>query len=315
MSTKEKITFKMIPHSEERTLRYQISKDILEYILIFTLIVLLTVANGALYYKYKYDASLNKVKKLVAIKQKVPKLKERNKYLKQKLAKLKTKQKSIKREFKQVKELNQDVGSMVGVSLDDTIDNKSVVAAYTSNQKLVDKGLAEELTTKLQRLDKSLSQRKENLSELKEDTLTYLDYLESKPQGWPIQGGRGRITSEFGIRYHPILERRAMHEGIDIAIWYGTRLIATGEGVVEHAGWYGGYGNAVIIDHGYGYKTLYTHAKRLLVSEGERVERGEAVALSGSTGRSTGPHTHYEIIYNGKSVDPFDYMPDYMQRR
>lgn len=116
---------------------------------------------------------------------------------------------------------------------------------------------------------------------------------------WPV---RGRISSRFGPRWG------RMHEGLDIAVNTGTRVRAAADGVVRFAGWNGGYGYLVVIDHGRGIETRYAHNSRLQVKRGQRVSRGEVIALSGSTGNSTGPHVHFEIRQNGKPVDPLRYL-------
>ncbi len=118
----------------------------------------------------------------------------------------------------------------------------------------------------------------------------------------------GIITDGFGMRIHPILRVRLMHEGIDIETPRGTPVHATGDGVVSYVGRRGGYGNVVEIDHGFGYATLYGHIAKSLVREGEKVKRGEVIALSGNTGLSTGPHLHYGVMKNGVFVDPSEYF-------
>jgi murein DD-endopeptidase MepM/ murein hydrolase activator NlpD len=118
----------------------------------------------------------------------------------------------------------------------------------------------------------------------------------------PVCGGA--ITDGFGMRYHPILRRRLMHEGIDIVADVGTNVYAAGDGSVSYVGPRGGYGTVVEVDHGYGYSTLYGHLSKSLVHEGQKVKRGQVVALTGNTGLCTGPHLHYEVIKNGVHVDP-----------
>lgn len=114
----------------------------------------------------------------------------------------------------------------------------------------------------------------------------------------------GRMSSGFGGRYHPILKRTRMHTGVDIAAPTGTAIHAAGDGEVIFAGWRGGYGNTVIIDHGGGVATLYGHCSRLYVGTGKRVSAGDRIAAVGSTGMSTGPHLHWEVRVNGTPVNP-----------
>jgi len=118
----------------------------------------------------------------------------------------------------------------------------------------------------------------------------------------------GEVTSGFGWRMHPILGYQRFHSGIDFGADYGTTINAADNGTVIFAGWYGGYGNAVIIDHGGGITTLYGHTSEIYVSEGQAVQRGQAIAAVGSTGLSTGPHLHFEVRQNGDPVDPAAYL-------
>ncbi|BAY31161.1 peptidase M23B [Nostoc carneum NIES-2107] len=115
-------------------------------------------------------------------------------------------------------------------------------------------------------------------------------------------------SSPFGWRIHPILGYRRFHAGLDFAASYGSTIRAADSGTVIFAGWYGGYGKAVIIDHGNGITTLYGHTSELFVSEGQGVQRGQAIAVVGSTGLSTGPHLHFEVRRNGIPVDPASYL-------
>lgn len=115
-------------------------------------------------------------------------------------------------------------------------------------------------------------------------------------------------SSPFGWRMHPVLGYRRFHAGLDFGASYGSTIRAADSGTVIMAGWYGGYGNAVIIDHGKGITTLYGHTSQLLVSEGQTVQRGQAIALVGSTGLSTGPHLHFEVRKEGEPVDPANYL-------
>jgi len=126
-------------------------------------------------------------------------------------------------------------------------------------------------------------------------------YAGSGRLNWPCGG---YISSPFGWRIHPIYRSYIFHTGVDIAAEYGTAVTAADSGIVILASWYGGYGNAVVIDHGSGLSTLYGHCSVLYVRAGQQVAKGQVVALVGSTGNSTGPHLHFEVRQNGTPIDP-----------
>lgn len=118
----------------------------------------------------------------------------------------------------------------------------------------------------------------------------------------------GYFTSGFGVRRSPIGDRVKMHEGLDIANHPGTPIRAPADGTVIFADVKSGYGQTLIIDHGYGLETWYAHSRKLLVSRGQKVKRGDVIAQLGNSGRSTGPHVHYEVRVNGTPVDPLSYI-------
>ncbi|MEM7368441.1 MAG: peptidoglycan DD-metalloendopeptidase family protein [Bacteroidota bacterium] len=123
----------------------------------------------------------------------------------------------------------------------------------------------------------------------------------------PVQGD---IVSGFGMRMHPIHKIRKMHTGLDMRASTGTPVYAAGDGIVKLAGTSrGGYGKQIELDHGgYGYVTKYAHLSEILVTKGQKIERGDVIGLSGNTGLSKGPHLHYEIIKNGRRINPIDYF-------
>lgn len=144
----------------------------------------------------------------------------------------------------------------------------------------------------------------------------YLEFLEKDIDGmnttlvsYPLgKPSSGVLSSNFGNRIDPINSRDAFHSGIDLNSRYGNSVIATADGVVEKAGWNGGYGKCIVIRHKNGYKTLYAHLSKIKVKKGARVKSGEVIGNVGSTGRSTGPHLHYEVIKNKKKINPFPYI-------
>jgi len=133
------------------------------------------------------------------------------------------------------------------------------------------------------------------------------DYLDSLPTLRPTGGW---YTSGFGVRHSPFTGKPTMHEGLDIANHTGSPVVSTAAGVITYASARPGYGNLVTVDHGYGIQTQYGHVSRFYVRVGERVKRGQKIAAIGSTGRSTGPHVHYEVRINGTPFDPYPYIVD-----
>ncbi len=163
----------------------------------------------------------------------------------------------------------------------------------------------ERLGGKLEELSEyalSLETRVNEVYELSQDKFAY---WASTPSLWPVKGW---VTSDFGSRSSPWTGEPKFHEGLDIAAPIGSPIYAPADGYASFTGYKGGYGNALILDHGYGLSTLYGHTSSVLVKEGEKVKRGQLVALVGSTGSSTGPHLHYEVHVDGVPTDPLKYI-------
>lgn len=134
------------------------------------------------------------------------------------------------------------------------------------------------------------------------------------PSRLPVTGGRVPVSSHYGSRRDPFTGRLARHTGLDIPARHGTPILASGGGRVVSAGYKGAYGQTVVIDHGDGLATLYGHASKLLVRPGEVVMPQQKIALVGSTGRSTGPHLHFEVIRHGSRVEPRQYLGHVLAR-
>jgi murein DD-endopeptidase MepM/ murein hydrolase activator NlpD len=146
-----------------------------------------------------------------------------------------------------------------------------------------------------------------------EDSLGGVDYynenglvLKRTLDRKPMEFRSARISSRYGWRIHPILKRRILHSGVDYAAPKGSRIYASGDGVVKKAQWAGGYGKYIVIRHNSEYSTGYAHMNNFAngIKPGVRVKQGQVIGYVGSTGRSTGPHLHFEVIKNGKKVDP-----------
>jgi murein DD-endopeptidase MepM/ murein hydrolase activator NlpD len=152
---------------------------------------------------------------------------------------------------------------------------------------------------------RKISFEKEEYTEIKENLSKKRKLAECIPAIKPLPG---EITSGFGMRMHPILHYKRMHDGIDILSDVGSPVRAAGDGVIEFAGIKGGYGLAVTINHGFGYESTYAHLSKILVKKNQKVLRGEVIAKSGNTGLSTGPHLHYEVVHNGVKLNPVQFF-------
>ncbi len=158
----------------------------------------------------------------------------------------------------------------------------------------------------LERLDQQLIDREQKLGMLESTLMNRRLQAEVLPAGRPTKSGW--ISSFFGIRTDPFTGRPTRHKGIDIAGRLGSEVVAVASGVVTWSGQRYGYGNLVEINHGNGYVTRYAHNKENLVEVGQTVKKGEQIAKMGTSGRSTGPHVHFEVLINGRQVDPVKFV-------
>jgi murein DD-endopeptidase MepM/ murein hydrolase activator NlpD len=181
---------------------------------------------------------------------------------------------------------------------------------YTSLDQLKDGEKIKKLHQRLDNMDNQSKIQIESYGNLIKMAKNKSKMLASIPAIQPVSNkDLKRIASGFGYRIDPIYRTRKMHKGLDFSAPRGTKIYATGNGVikkVKRSRW--GYGTHVVIDHGYGYTTLYGHMSRASVKQGQRVKRGQQIGLVGSTGKSTGPHLHYEVAKNGVQVNPIGYF-------
>jgi murein DD-endopeptidase MepM/ murein hydrolase activator NlpD len=163
-----------------------------------------------------------------------------------------------------------------------------------------------DLSQMLAQLERRADLRESQLAALENVILTRELKEEIHPEGRPVSSGY--ISSYFGERADPFDGREAFHKGVDFAGTLGSDVVAVAAGVVTWSGERSGYGKLIEINHGDGYSTRYAHNERTLVAVGQTVKRGEAIALMGSTGHSTGPHVHFEVLHNGRQVDPLSFI-------
>lgn len=145
----------------------------------------------------------------------------------------------------------------------------------------------------------------QSVSEIRGYIAEQKDIHLATPYGWPVAG---TISSSYGYRNHPVYKERKFHTGVDLSVPAGSTVKATADGIVSFAGWTENSGIVVVAEHGHGFSTAYAHNRKALVRVGQRIARGDAIAMSGSTGVSTGPHVHYEIWRNGRHTNPVGFL-------
>jgi murein DD-endopeptidase MepM/ murein hydrolase activator NlpD len=220
---------------------------------------------------------------------------------------------NLERHNRELKEENQEAKSKYDqlqsrlAALDTTqakLAEVSGVSRITDVSKEIGRG-GPDGETKLSALEETTAALESELRYIKDVFDRNQIKLASTPSGWPV---RGYITDGFGTRRNPFGGGYENHAGLDIATNHGTAIEATADGRVIYSGMYAGYGNIVVIDHGYGITTRYAHMSQIGVRTGQHVTRGKVIGAVGSTGRSTAPHCHYEVRLHDRPVNPLNYI-------
>ncbi len=297
-----KLTLMVIPHSIVNPLRVQFSVSFAVFMVLLwtgvTSWATLVVMTNIDYWSMRVDNQVLKLKMT---------------YFADQLKK--------SREFMgQVQEADAQLRQLLGMQSRQSIlgdeapsDDKALGGPERSDQSLLAKALGnrlwqisdEEIREQSKFLMTEAQDRLDSYKEISEFIARERGLFRCTPIGWP---SIGRTTSHFGHRISPFHGDLQFHSGIDIANEVGTSVRATADGVVQHSDWEGGYGRLVIINHGYGFLTYYGHNSKLLVKAGDQVRRGQIIALMGSSGSSTGSHTHYEIWQNGRHTNPWKFL-------
>lgn len=239
-------------------------------------------------------------------------LQSKNREITKKLNSLLTNYKNLSKELQDITKDNNDL--RLAVDLKPLTAEDRNVGVGGKIFEIIDPSSAGELKSILEELDFYLENvtaeikfEKNNYTEIK-DAFNYNKRLyETIPAIRPLLDCS--YGSGFGLRFHPILKVNRMHEGQDLITDMGTKVYAPGGGRVEFVGYRGGLGLVVEIDHGYGYQTIYGHLSEAKVTEGQKVERGDIIALTGNSGElTTGPHLHYEVHHNGIILNPLNFM-------
>jgi len=205
------------------------------------------------------------------------------------------------------KELIEQQAQLEGIK---TEEQKMVISL--ENTKLVQSSYKNSLTDAEKEIQTKIDEYTEELNKVEAEILLISseNILPNYTGGlfeWPAPGYY-TITSEYGMRLHPILKTYRSHSGLDIGAPMGSNVLAANDGVVIKATYMGAYGNVVMIDHGGGVITVYAHGSEIIAKLGDTVKRGDVIMKCGSTGWSTGPHVHFEIRINGKTIDPYPYI-------
>jgi murein DD-endopeptidase MepM/ murein hydrolase activator NlpD len=204
--------------------------------------------------------------------------------------------------------LDAKVRKTLGVS-SSNVSLASILKTTATPTLSVSRGLGEavtQLSTSTAVVQKEAQTREKNLIVLQDAASQYNSILAETPSIWPLYG---LITSPFGWRSDPFGDSGSeIHNGVDIAAPYGTAIRATADGTVEQVGWNGTYGISVTLYHRNGIETLYGHMSRMAVSAGQNVKKGQVIGYEGLTGRTTGPHCHYQVMINGTPVNPMTYL-------
>jgi len=289
------ITISDIHGSKQYSVHEIIKKVILFAVLTFVLIGVLTF----FYVKY--------------LNNKVDELRVETEHFKQEMITLKATSDSLKEENKELNILKKQLVSLIDENTDKLNSMKSHLREVEEIIGIgpdINASDADRIQQAKEHEEETKKKLVENIqNEVKKEKVTAIQkalLLNSIPNGKPLH--YKRIASPFGYRIHPVTHKNTFHAGLDLPAKYGTPIYAPASGVVVYAAKKGAYGNFMLITHSYGFKTAYGHLSKFAVKSGDYVTKGQKIAYVGSTGRSTGPHLHYEIRYLTKWVDPKPFM-------
>lgn len=301
--TTKKITILILPDGSSRTRQLKVPKAIF-----WVGLIIMLAASGGLSWI---------LKDYWVIKKKMPLLAEfekKNKNQAVQLTALATKVDGMNNKMLKLRNFENRLRVMVNLEPND--DNTQFLGIGGSDPALLNpeyvlkeghRKLVRVMHNSLDNLDDEVTGRTKDLGELCRFFENQKSLLACTPSVWPTKGW---VSSRFGYRISPFTNTKEFHHGLDICTRVGAPIVAPADGVVSNIGKDYGYGNVMTINHKYGIKTRYAHLKKVLVKKGQSVKRGEEIALVGTTGRTTGPHLHYEVKLNGVAVDPLRYILD-----
>jgi len=306
--TKSSLTFMILPNSSEKIIQFSIPKWLSKITVLCSFLILI---SSILFSSGYFRTS----KELIAANHQINKLQLENENQKYEIAELKSYSIKVDEKLADLNKVQNQVLSMVGLDTNVATSNSSevneILFSYSSASNAVSRssqstifssqGYEEEINS----LTELIDNQKENTENLIADIEKQLEYLDALPNLLPNDG---RISSPFGYRISPTGRNREFHSGVDISNKSGSDILAAGSGVVTYAGYNGSFGRVVMISHGYGYTSLYAHNSKNLVSVGDQIQAGQVIAKVGSTGRSTGPHVHFEVRLDNTPINPLELL-------
>jgi murein DD-endopeptidase MepM/ murein hydrolase activator NlpD len=304
--SKKTFTLIVVPDHDSKVRRYRIQRSMLTQVAAVALFMGgLAVAAGVHYFQVARDAAENRI------------LREENLSLRGQVKSIRERIDHIGTTLDRVERFDQKLRAITllsdpqrNLAMGPTASEPGTQVPATANNqfaRLTSSDSARALSSRLDKISVEATRQEQSLQELTAYFQDQKSLLASVPSIWPA---RGWVTSDFGQRVDPYTADRMMHAGLDIAAEHGKAIYAPSDGMVVFAGPEGGYGNVIVIDHGYGIKTRFGHLAQISVKSGERIKRGQHVGSIGNTGRSTGPHLHYEVRVNGIPQNPRKFILD-----
>lgn len=287
---RKKFTFMIVPNSTGKIRQFTISYRTLASLLSGSIATVLVLGFFSSQFFYS-SQNLNSVSKELAA------LKDENISQKNQITYFLSKSQEVEDRIERLSELERKVLEIVNIGG----GSEEEVSSLVSRSDYRDFSIWDMDQVDIDYIDNIISGQSEDIESLISGIENQLQTLEAIPN---LRPAAGRISSPFGERISPVTRRTEFHRGIDIANSTNTDIIASAAGVVTFSGYNGSYGNMVLIAHGNGYSTIYAHNHENKVEVGNRVQKGELIAKMGSTGRSTGPHVHFEIRKGGEPIDP-----------
>lgn len=314
-----KWTFVLVPHNNKQSKQITVSKLIPIFIaslLIFIAFILIAILFISGINISNLNNTIKSNKEFINEQKEIIEILEKDNNIKQEqLAKFIKYQEELKSELINLDEFIYNILELVELDPSEKVYFQDIIKNYdlSETNKIIKADSGGSLNSQIN----SSNTTKEEISEmvleqtkifesLIKDIEDRVDYLNARPSIFPLDMSTGSITSNFGYRQSPFSNLREFHYGIDISAPYGTNIVSASDGVVIFSGFKAGYGHTVIISHGYGYETLYSHNHSNLVENGDIVKQGDIIATVGTSGRTTGAHLHFEIIKDGKRINPLN---------